>query len=228
MLESNQHQVQDDPAELNLSIGRIIEALLRRWMLICLIVGSVGAVAALMLLSTPNRYSAVAYVQLEPRDKKITHIDSVISGLKGDTVTIESEVEALRSKTILQRVIDVLDLRNDPEFLAPSPFAKFLVDIGARSRVAGAEIAAALEGRRRRPAGRQAGTGQCYAATRLADCLYCRPAQRHARAQYAGHGGRVHVGRSGQGGADRQHDRRGLHRASDRRQNDWQPKRQRR
>jgi succinoglycan biosynthesis transport protein ExoP len=95
-----------------------------------LIVGLVGAVSAVALSLMPNQYAAVALVHIEPRDKKIAPIDSVIPGLKGDTVTIESEVETLRSRTLLLKVIDKLGLRSDPEYVGPTEMQKLFVNLG--------------------------------------------------------------------------------------------------
>ncbi|MGL4396066.1 MAG: GNVR domain-containing protein, partial [Hyphomicrobium sp.] len=58
--------------------------------------------------------------QIDPRQKSITNLDSVVEDLKGDQPTIESEVEIIQSRPIILRVIETLNLRADPEFVAPS------------------------------------------------------------------------------------------------------------
>jgi uncharacterized protein involved in exopolysaccharide biosynthesis/Mrp family chromosome partitioning ATPase len=130
MLDGQQYQGGEEQEGFSISIGRLVNALRRRWWIILLIVGLVGVVSAAFLSLMPNRYTAVALVQIEPRDKKIAPIDSVIPGLKGDTVTIESEVETLRSRTLLLKVIDKLDLRRDPEYVGPTEWQKLLVSLG--------------------------------------------------------------------------------------------------
>lgn len=130
MLDNSQYQATEEPQGVSISPDRLINALRRRWWVIALAVAVAGVIAAGMLALMPNRYIAVALVQIEPRDKKIAPIDSVIPGLKGDTVTIESEVESLRSRTLLLKVIDELGLRDDPEYIGPTAWQNFLVSIG--------------------------------------------------------------------------------------------------
>jgi uncharacterized protein involved in exopolysaccharide biosynthesis len=56
-------------------------------------------------------------VQIDQRSKEIVNIKGVISDLKADAATVDSEVEVLRSKQISQRVVEQLGLREDPEFV---------------------------------------------------------------------------------------------------------------
>ena len=105
----------------------------RRLKLICTVIAvclgfTIGATFML-----PNQYVGTATIQLEPRGKKIVEIDSVIKDLKGDTPTIESEVEIVRSTAILSQVADILKLRTDGEFTAPSNFTRILQSIGLSS-----------------------------------------------------------------------------------------------
>lgn len=81
---------------------------------------TVGTVFAALMMD--NRYDASAIVQIDPRKKTISNLDSVLSELKADAATVESEVEIIRSRAIVLRVIDILGLRNDPEFTKPEPF----------------------------------------------------------------------------------------------------------
>ena len=81
----------------------------------------------------PKRYEASALVQIDPRAKRITNIESVLSDLKTDNPTMESEVEIIKSKSIALRVIDRLRLREDPEFNPPSAVQSLLVRLGLSS-----------------------------------------------------------------------------------------------
>ena len=66
-------------------------------------------------IATPL-YTTVASVALESRQEQIVDIDSVMSGLSGDQVTINTEVEVLKSRRLIGKVVDDLDLVADPEF----------------------------------------------------------------------------------------------------------------
>ncbi|MDX2156402.1 MAG: polysaccharide biosynthesis tyrosine autokinase [Hyphomicrobiaceae bacterium] len=98
----------------------IIAALRRRWWLIAILGVIGGLIAALVALSIPNRYEAIATIQIDPRKKTIVQLDAVLPDIAGDTPTIESQVEILHSRAIALQVIEALDLRNDPEFNPPS------------------------------------------------------------------------------------------------------------
>lgn len=67
------------------------------------------------VVATPI-YSSTAVVILETREESIVDLESVVSGLSGDTSTVNSEVEVLKSRTLLGKVVDRLDLTRDPEF----------------------------------------------------------------------------------------------------------------
>ena len=88
----------------------------RKALYIAICTGLATGLAVALSLMIPNRYDAAASVQLDPRKKTISNLDSVLSDLKADAATVESEVEIIKSRTILLKVIDRLDLRNDPEF----------------------------------------------------------------------------------------------------------------
>lgn len=93
---------------------------------------SVGAffLSAGVALLLPERYDASAVVQIDPRKKSISNLQGVISELNADAATVESEVEIIRSRSVTLKVIELLDLRNDPEFSKPSRWRQLLELIG--------------------------------------------------------------------------------------------------
>jgi exopolysaccharide transport family protein len=93
---------------------RAFAALKRRWQRAALIALVVATVVAGVTMSLPARYDAAAVVQIDPRHKAITNFDPVMSEIKTDNPTIESEVEIIRSRAIALRAIDTLGMRNDP------------------------------------------------------------------------------------------------------------------
>lgn len=69
-------------------------------------------------VSAVPTYTSSATVALESRQDQVVDIDSVVTGLGGDQSTINTEVEVLRSRGLLEQVVERLDLTNDPEFNA--------------------------------------------------------------------------------------------------------------
>ncbi|MFN3868717.1 MAG: GumC family protein [Hyphomicrobiaceae bacterium] len=112
------------------SIDRIVSAVRRRLLIVLSVPVVAFALSAAVVLSLPNRYDASAMVQIDPRKKSISNLDAVISELKADAATVESEVEIIRSRAIALKVIDILDLRHDPEFSRPSFIQRALVALG--------------------------------------------------------------------------------------------------
>ena len=124
----------DDDAEEErpsaFSLGDVMSACHRRIKLIIVITVAVTVLAAIVVSLLPNRYEAVASVQIDQRNKEIVNIKGVISDLKADAATIDSEVEVLHSRHIAQRVIDLLGLRDDGEFAGPSTLQMLMAKIG--------------------------------------------------------------------------------------------------
>ncbi len=76
-----------------------------------------GCVTLLMLtlgFILPKRYMAEAVVILDPRKTRVTDLEEVVSSLLPDTLAIRSDVTAIQSKTVANKVVDKLDLMKDP------------------------------------------------------------------------------------------------------------------
>ncbi|RWP49667.1 Wzz/FepE/Etk N-terminal domain-containing protein [Mesorhizobium sp.] len=69
-------------------------------------------------LSTPKKYEATAELIVDPRDLKLTDRDLTQSVLASDATLaiVENQVRVLTSGTVLNKVVDKLNLVNDPEF----------------------------------------------------------------------------------------------------------------
>lgn len=109
---------------------RAISAIRKRRRIVILLPVVLALLTVVLVLSMPNRYDADALVQINPRNKVISNLDTVVSDLKGDQPTVESEVEIIRSRPVILQVIETLGLRNDPEFVRKSTFDNFLESIG--------------------------------------------------------------------------------------------------
>jgi len=66
-------------------------------------------------LATP-KYTTTAAVALDPQQQNVTDIASVMSGLSGDQATINTEVEVIRSRKLMKKLVRKLSLTKDPEF----------------------------------------------------------------------------------------------------------------
>lgn len=116
-----------------ISLERVVGAVRRRLHIVAIVTGLVAGLAAGIAYLMPSRYEAAAIVQIDPRKKNISNIESVLSDLKADAATIESEVEVIRSRAITLKVIDKLGLRYDDEFTRPTPFQNLVNYVLGRS-----------------------------------------------------------------------------------------------
>ena len=116
---------EDEPAG-NFSLDRAFSALRRKAHYIAICTGLATGLGAAVVMMIPNRYDASATIQIDPRKKTISNLDSVLSELKADAATVESEVEVIKSRSILLKVIDALKLRDDPEFSKPVPLVEYV------------------------------------------------------------------------------------------------------
>lgn len=62
------------------------------------------------------KFSATSVVILETQQRTVVDIESVVGGLSDDSQTINSEAEVLKSRGLMGKVVDRLDLTSDPEF----------------------------------------------------------------------------------------------------------------
>lgn len=78
-----------------------------------------GALLGVALaLSTPKRYESVAELLVDPRDLKIANNEITQSSLPSDATLaiVENQVRVMTSGNVLEKVVDRLNLQNDPEF----------------------------------------------------------------------------------------------------------------
>lgn len=68
-------------------------------------------------IATPM-YPARAVIALESQEQAVVDIESVLSGGAGGSEEVNTEVEVIKSRVLLGRLVDRLSLVNDPEFNA--------------------------------------------------------------------------------------------------------------
>jgi polysaccharide biosynthesis transport protein len=103
----------DDSIDLGALLGTLWRG---KW-----IIGLVAAIAILLGgyyaygVAVPM-YRATSVVILQTKQDNIVDLQSVVGGLSGDSTEVNSEIEVLRSRGLMGKVVDRLDLVSDPEF----------------------------------------------------------------------------------------------------------------
>lgn len=113
------------PGNAELDLGELLRTLWRGkiWIALC------AAVAILLggyyaFVTAVPVYTSSAVVMLESRKEQVVDLESVMTGLGGDQITINTEVEVIRSRGLIEKLVNRLDLVKDPEFnprLRPDP-----------------------------------------------------------------------------------------------------------
>jgi exopolysaccharide transport family protein len=117
------------PGEVDLP--EVLRKLWRRKKVIVGVTVVLTVIAALVILQITNLYTAESMVMINDRQTQVVDMEAVVSGLIGDAETIESEIQVIASRGIAERTVDVLRLREDPEFnasLRPPSAIKALLD----------------------------------------------------------------------------------------------------
>ncbi|WP_438750154.1 GumC family protein [Pararhizobium sp. O133] len=89
---------------------------LRKAILVLTVAGAVGGV--LVALSTPSNYVAESKLYVDPREVRLTDSDLSKESLATEAILalVDSQLEVLRSRTVLEKVAVDLGLDRDPEF----------------------------------------------------------------------------------------------------------------
>ena len=96
----------------------VIGGIGRSWTLIAATTLIGTAIGVVIALQTPKKYEAYAELLIDPRDLKLTDRDLTQTGLPNDATLaiVENQVRVLTSGTVLNRVVDKLNLTEDSEF----------------------------------------------------------------------------------------------------------------
>ncbi|PAQ02846.1 Wzz/FepE/Etk N-terminal domain-containing protein [Mesorhizobium mediterraneum] len=97
---------------------RVVRGIARSKLLIVAMTILGATLGVAIALSTPKKYEATAELIVDPRDLKLTDRDLTQSVLASDATLaiVENQVRVLTSGTVLNKVVDKLNLVNDPEF----------------------------------------------------------------------------------------------------------------
>lgn len=106
----------DDGAELDLQ--HLLRTLWRRKMVIMGSVFLIVTMTILVVFQLTPQYTSTAKVMIDTRQNQVVDVEAILSGVTVDMATILSEVEILRSRSLVGRVVNSLGLTDDPEFNA--------------------------------------------------------------------------------------------------------------
>lgn len=99
-----------------IDIRALWRVLRRRMWVIAGTVALICGITLLVVFQLTPLYTASALVLIDPREERVVDLEAVMSGLPPDSAAIDSEVEVLRSRKLASRVVEELELVNDPEF----------------------------------------------------------------------------------------------------------------
>ena len=100
-----------------INIGALLGTIWRgKWLIALTIIIAIAAgIYYAYVLATP-KFRATAVVILKTNQEQIVDLQSVVGGLSGDSSEVNSEVEVLRARSLMGKVVDKLELTSDPEF----------------------------------------------------------------------------------------------------------------
>ncbi len=107
----------DDQAGLvDIDLLGLYRALRKRLGVILGITIGLTALVIVYVFQLTPLYSAETLILLDQQKTQVVDAESVMSGLGGDSPTVDSQVEILKSRSIARRVVEELHLDEDPEF----------------------------------------------------------------------------------------------------------------
>jgi uncharacterized protein involved in exopolysaccharide biosynthesis len=93
----------------------------RRLWIIMLTTALVFLAVAFYTASATKMYTATAEVQLGMQDRSVMGaIDAAVTGMPPDAAKVDTESQIMSSRTLVARVVDKLNLVDDPEFNKPA------------------------------------------------------------------------------------------------------------
>lgn len=102
--------------DLEIDLRNFLLMLWRRKLLIMMVMLLGVGLVFYFVNSVQPRYTARSLIMIENRFDPGPELRALLSSMRVDTTLILSEAEVLKSRTLAKKVIDRLDLMNDPEF----------------------------------------------------------------------------------------------------------------
>jgi len=116
-------------------LNRLIATFRRRLKLFLAIALLVLVITVIATIRATPLYTATANLMIDTRTEQVVDATAVLSGLSADSGVVDTEVEVLKSRHLAERVVEVLNLQDDPEFNGklrkPGPVASIIGGIGS-------------------------------------------------------------------------------------------------
>jgi capsular exopolysaccharide synthesis family protein len=117
------------------TLNRVVRAVRRRLSLLIAVFLLTFAAVAVYTYQIKPRYTATASVIVSTPKQKVIDIGAVLQGLPADTATVDTEAEILKSRSLIAKVVERLDLVHNPDFnyalRPPTPMQKNIAQIKA-------------------------------------------------------------------------------------------------
>ena len=97
-------------------IREVWRKIIRRKRIVLATMFFLTALAIVAMLAAAPLYTTASIVMIDPRQSKVANLDAVLADAANDTEAVLSQVEILTSHNLIGKVVDKLDLVNDPEF----------------------------------------------------------------------------------------------------------------
>ncbi len=109
----------DQGASPSEALELLLAAARRQWKIVAVfVVVAVSLAAAYIATAVPLYTSTINIIVNENPARVVSDLADPVMGVRDDSARILSEVEILRSEKVAMRVVDVLDLSNNPVFMA--------------------------------------------------------------------------------------------------------------
>jgi len=105
-----------DEFDLTADIMRVLRVIRERKSIVLGTMFLVTALVALVTFQLTPKYTAYTQVLIDPQQNPLVDFQAAFAGLSPETSTVESQVHVMQSRSLIQRVVNELDLMNDPEF----------------------------------------------------------------------------------------------------------------
>lgn len=99
-----------------IDLKKLFSIFRRRFKLFVAIALTVVVIAIVMTARATPMFTATANVTINTRQSNVVDAQAVLSGLTADSSVVDTEVEILGSRHLTERVVDALNLQEDPEF----------------------------------------------------------------------------------------------------------------
>src|SRR5271169_5642443 len=111
-----------EAASNQLDVMRVVDMFRRRLWVVAMTAGLVFLLIAFLTASATKLYTATSQVEIDTRETRVLGgaADSVVAGLPANTQIVDTETQILASRTLAGRVVDTLNLIDDPEFAPPT------------------------------------------------------------------------------------------------------------